>query len=80
MAQYLFFRPFALPPKTPTDRVAILRTALRETLEDPEFLQLAERTKMTVDHVSADTIYERIDDMLSTPPEIKQTLREIIGS
>src|SRR5438309_4600503 len=33
-----FARPFALPPGTPKDRVALLRKAFQETLKDPTFV------------------------------------------
>ena len=37
-------RPFAAPPGTPADRVAALRQAFEETLEDPDFIAEAEKT------------------------------------
>jgi len=80
LGQYLFFRPFALPPNTPKDRVEILRTAFRETLEDPEFLKLAKKTKMDLNYVSADKIYPYIDQTLSTPADVKKMLKDIIGN
>jgi hypothetical protein len=80
LGQYLFFRPFALPPNTPKENLAILRKAFRETLKDPEFLKLANKTKMDLNYVAPDQIYSYVDQTLSTPPDVKQTLKEIIGN
>ena len=33
-----YYRPYVLPPRTPKDRVEILRKALQDTMKDPEFL------------------------------------------
>ncbi len=80
MAQYRFFRPFAAPPKTPADRVEVLRRAFKATLEDPEFLALAKKTRMVIDYVSADDVAAQVKRVLSTSPAVKVKLRNIIGN
>ena len=80
MAQYLFFRPFALPPKTPKQRLDTLRKAFADTLEDPEFLALAKKTKMSIDPVSGPRIQKYVDQVLATSPAVKAKLRSIIGN
>ena len=45
---YEFFRPVVLPPNTPEERVKILRDALRETMNDPKFLEDAKKSKLDV--------------------------------
>lgn len=79
MGQYLFFRPFALPPNTPADRVNILRTAFKKTLKDPEFLALAKKTKLDIRYVSAEKIDKYIKETLATPAAAKSKLRTIVG-
>ena len=39
-------RPYLLPPRTPKERVQILRKAYADTMKDPEFLADAKRAKL----------------------------------
>ena len=38
-----YYRPYVLPPRTPKDRVEILRKALQDTMKDPDFLADADK-------------------------------------
>jgi hypothetical protein len=80
MGQYLFFRPIALPPKTPTKRLNILRTAFKRTLEDPEFLALARKIRLFIRHVPGQEVEKHIKATLATPAGAKAKLRSIIGN
>ena len=80
MAQYRFFRPFAAPPKAPADRVDALRKAFKATLEDPEFLALARKTRMAIQYVSGPQIAARVKEALSTSAAVKAKLKDIIGN
>ncbi|MEE8113010.1 MAG: hypothetical protein V3T23_01515, partial [Nitrososphaerales archaeon] len=79
MGQYLFFRPFAYPPKTHPERVNILRTAFKKTLKDPEFMDLARKTKLDIEYVSGQKIERYIKETLATPSAAKLKLRTIVG-
>ncbi len=80
MAQYRFFRPFAAPPKAPAEAVEALRKAFKATLEDPEFLALAKKTRMTINHVSAEDVAAQVKQVLAASPAVKAKLRDIIGN
>lgn len=80
MAQYRFFRPFAAPPKAPAEAVEVLRKAFKATLEDPEFLALAKKTRMTIDYVSAEDVAAQVKQVLAASPAVKVKLRNIIGN
>ena len=80
MAQYRFFRPFAAPPKAPADRVDVLRRAFEATLEDPDFLALAKKTRMVINHVPAADVAAQVNTVLATSPAVKAKLRNIIGN
>ena len=80
MAQYRFFRPFAAPPKAPADGVDALRRAFKATMEDPEFLALAKKTRMVIDHVAAADVAAQVKTVLSTSAAVKVKLRNIIGN
>jgi len=80
LGQYLLFRPFALPPKTPKGRVNTLRKAFKDTMEDPKFLALAKKTKMDIKYVPAPEIDKHIKVIMSTPQSAKAKLKTIIGN
>ncbi len=74
LPQYDFQRPFALPPKTPKDRLETLRKAFKATLEDPEFLAEAKSSKLLITYVSGEQIEKNVKKILATPTKAKQKL------
>ena len=80
MAQYRFFRPFALPPKASAAAVEALRKAFKATIEDPEFLALARKTRMAIRYVSGPDIAAQVKNVLDTSPAVKAKLKGIIGN
>ena len=77
---YEFFRPVVLPPNTPEERVKILRDALRETLNDPKFLEDAKKSKLDVSYTSGERIETLVDEVLDISPEAQEKLNKLIGS
>ncbi len=76
--QYDFQRPLVVPPKTPTDRLEILRTGLQRTLTDPEFLAEAKQSKMLIDNVTGHDVEQKVDEILSISPQIKKKLQFLV--
>jgi tripartite-type tricarboxylate transporter receptor subunit TctC len=79
LAPYEFFRPVALPPKTPNQRVDTLRAALKKTMEDPAFIGEAKKSKLDVDYTSGESIENSVQEALDLPPKSEQLLASIIG-
>jgi tripartite-type tricarboxylate transporter receptor subunit TctC len=79
LGPYEFFRPMALPPKTPDKRVEILRTALKETMKDPAFLGEANKAKLDVEHTSGEAIEKNLKEILALPPKAGKLLASTIG-
>jgi tripartite-type tricarboxylate transporter receptor subunit TctC len=79
LGPYEFFRPMALPPKTPDKRVEILRTGLRKAMEDPAFLEEAKKAQLEVDYTSGEAIEKNVKEILALPPKAKQMLGSILG-
>lgn len=77
---YEFFRPVVLPPNTPEERVKILRDALRETMNDPRFLEDAKKSKLDVSYTSGERIETLVDEVLDISPEAQEKLNKLIGS
>jgi tripartite-type tricarboxylate transporter receptor subunit TctC len=75
---YEFQRPFVAPPKTPKDRLEILRKGFADTLKDPEFLTEAKKSKFPVTYVSGEQIEKYVDEMLSITPKAKEALQFLI--
>ena len=78
--QYEFQRPMVLPPKVPTERVQIMRTAMQKTLTDPVFLAEAKSSKLLVNNVTGEEIDRTVDQMLSISPAIKKKLGFLVGA
>ena len=66
LARQVMAWPFAAPPGTPAERVAALRKAFDETLQDKEFLAEAERLNLEITPVSGERIQSLIEDVYRT--------------
>ncbi|HEU4341728.1 MAG TPA: hypothetical protein VFU31_09175 [Candidatus Binatia bacterium] len=73
-----FERPLTVPPKTPNDRLEILRKAYKETLHDPEFLAEARKSKLVVEHVSGERIDQAVKEILSISHDSKEKLQFLV--
>ena len=58
----------------------ILRTAFKQTLQDPDFKALAKKLRLDVKYVSGQRIEKYIEEILATSSEAKSKLRSIIGN
>ena len=58
--------PFAAPPGVPAERVAALRKAFDETLQDKDYLAEAERLNLEITPVSGERIQSLIEDAYRT--------------
>jgi tripartite-type tricarboxylate transporter receptor subunit TctC len=63
-------RAFAVRPGTPPERVAILRDAIAKTVADPEFKSDAERAQLHVEHISADEVAKRFNELMNQSPAV----------
>jgi len=78
LPQYDFQRPLMLPPGTPKERLSILRKAYKATLEDPEFLAEAKKSKLIINYVSGEEIEKSVDQILGISPETKESLQFLV--
>jgi tripartite-type tricarboxylate transporter receptor subunit TctC len=72
-----FGRPIVAPPNVPKERVEALRKALADTLKDPELLDEAKKQGMEMTYVSGTELEKLIADLMSTPPDIVEKMREM---
>jgi tripartite-type tricarboxylate transporter receptor subunit TctC len=70
--------PFLAPPGIPADRVAALRQAFADTMEDPEFIMEVERSRLTVDPVSGEEIQNLVTELYATPEAVIEKTRALL--
>ena len=73
-----YYRPYAMPPGTPKDRVQLLRRAFLQTLKDPEFLADAHKAKLDVEPISGEDLEYRIGKLFKLSPALIVKLKEIL--
>ena len=76
--QYEFQRPWVAPPRLPSDRLATLRNAFKATMEDPEFLAEAKKSKLVMEYVGADEINGLVKEILDISPKAKEGLQFLV--
>jgi tripartite-type tricarboxylate transporter receptor subunit TctC len=64
--------PYLAPPGVPADRVAALRKAFMDTLQDKDFVAEAEKAKLEVTPVDGAAIQALVQEIYATPPAIVQ--------
>ncbi len=72
-------RPVLLPPGTPADKIAALRKAFKEAVEDPGFIAEAKKQKLEVDYVSGEKVAKIIETAFSFPPDIIKQANEVMS-
>jgi tripartite-type tricarboxylate transporter receptor subunit TctC len=71
-------RPFGAPADIPAERLAMLRRAFRETLEDPAFLADAEKAQLEIRYTSPEHIEGAIRDAFKVPDAIRDRAIEVL--
>lgn len=73
-------RPYVLPPRTPKDRVQVLRKAFMDTMMDPEFLADAKKSRMDLDPLSGEELERTVAGLFKLSPSVVAKLKEILGA
>ena len=63
-------RPFLAPPGLPPARLAALRKAFDETMQDPAFLAEAEKMKLEIRPVSGEAVQKLVAEVYAAPSEV----------
>jgi tripartite-type tricarboxylate transporter receptor subunit TctC len=69
-ARQVMGRPYMAPPGVPKERVAALRAAFDETMQDKEFLAEAEKAQFEITPVAGLRLDALVRDVYMTPPAI----------
>ncbi|MBM4263272.1 MAG: hypothetical protein FJ145_17810 [Deltaproteobacteria bacterium] len=71
-------RVYALPPRTPKDRAALLRNAFDATLKDAEFLADAQRARLDINPISGTEIENEVKSIFRLEQPLVDKLKEIL--
>ncbi len=71
---YNMLKPLVLPPKTPRERVEIIRTALEKTLGAAQFKKEAEKSKLLIDPLTGEEVENLVQEILGLPSKAKEKL------
>lgn len=72
-----FARPFVMAPDVPQERVAAIRQAFMETMEDDAFLERAEGSNIAIDPISGQELQDLVDSLYELPEDLKADLAEV---
>lgn len=71
--------PFALPPEVPAERVAVLRKAFRETMDDPEYKAEVMKAKLELTPRFDEEITKILADLAKSPESAKKRYQSLMG-
>jgi tripartite-type tricarboxylate transporter receptor subunit TctC len=71
-------RPYVLPPKTPKDRVTLLRTAFMQTMKDPEFLAEAGKAKLDINPLDGAELQHNVQEVFNLDKVLIPKAKEIM--
>ena len=71
-------RPFMAPPGVPAERVQNLRTAFRKSLEDPELIAEAEKSRLAIDPIWGEEAQEMLARVYTMDKAVIDRIRGII--
>ena len=69
-ARQVMGRPFLAPPGVPAERLAILRRAFMDTMQDKAFLAEADKIKLEITPVTGEAVQKLVAEIYATAPEI----------
>jgi tripartite-type tricarboxylate transporter receptor subunit TctC len=72
-------RPMLAPPGAPADRVAALRKAFHQAMNDPDFIAEAKRLDIEIDEASAEDLHKILDDAFNMPPDIVKAANDAMN-
>ncbi len=71
-------RVYVTTPKTPKDRLQILRNGFMQTLKDPDFLAEAKKVQLDVNPLTGDAVKAVVDDLFKLDPSLIAKLSNIL--
>jgi len=73
-------RVYVTTPRTPKDRLQILRTAFAKTLTDPEFIAEAKKATLDINPLAGEDVKKIVDDLFKLSPAVKTKLASMLAA
>jgi tripartite-type tricarboxylate transporter receptor subunit TctC len=73
-------RVYVTTPRTPKDRVQILRRAFMNTLTDPDFIAEMKKSNLEINPLSGDQVRKIVDDLFRLNPTLLAKLSKILST
>jgi tripartite-type tricarboxylate transporter receptor subunit TctC len=73
-------RPFAVPPQTPPDRIALLRNAFDRAISDPDLRSEASRLQLDLDVMDHSQTEASVRRLYATPHQVVERVQSILNS
>jgi tripartite-type tricarboxylate transporter receptor subunit TctC len=77
-SQGIFGRPYVLPPDVPSERVAALRQAFVQALNDKTLRAEADKMQFDIDPMSGEDLQKLVSDLYATPPRLVERARQAL--
>lgn len=71
-------RPYVAPPGVPSERVQALRRAFNQVLQDPKFLEEANRLNLEVDPLPGEEVEKVVRELSNLPREARERVRQFM--
>jgi tripartite-type tricarboxylate transporter receptor subunit TctC len=75
-----FGRPYVVPPGVPADRLALLRKAFKETLDDPELKAESEKQKLDMTYRPPEELEALVTQLYAMPKPLIKKAQELMPS
>lgn len=72
-------RVYVTTPRTPKDRLEMLRKAFADTLTDPEFVAEARKAKLDINPLSGEEVKKTVDGLFKLPPAMVSKLAKTLA-
>ncbi len=79
VTQQVFQRPYLAPPKTPPERVKLLREAFMAAVRDPELIAEAKNQKLELNPKSGQEVEALVKEIYSAPKELLARMQKVIS-
>jgi hypothetical protein len=72
-------RVYVTTPRTPKDRLQILRNAFAKTLTDPKFSAEAKKANLDINPLTGDEVKKIVDDLFKLTPAMRGKLTSVLA-
>jgi tripartite-type tricarboxylate transporter receptor subunit TctC len=73
-------RPFAAPPGVPADRIALLRKAFMQAVNDPDYIAEAGKQKLEMTPRSGEDVQALIGTLAKASPAVIERYKKLVSA